>query len=465
MRESTFYKAFGSLPYFYENISMIPDERSYRVQDLTSRRFVGTLDEAFVAGQVHLGSSFIMRGQTWEVVDIGEDKVLVQPVSELGGIPSWVGEEIPVPFEVAREVGQLRGGGDLGGYPINEGARQAFLEYLGRQSPDEMPTDGQVTVEEGQELVVVNCACGSKVNETIGHVLSALLSARLGESVGLRTDPYRVMLKVPRIVRAVDVTNLLRETDPETIESMLRISLKSSTQLRWVFIQVAKKFGAVKKGVNYREVNVSKVMKAFDGTPMMEEAVEKMVWERLDIPRTAEVLRGIQSGQLGLVSGRLSYIGKLGAERALDMLIPPRPDFHMLNLLKKRLEDQKVVLLCLSCKNSRTTKVMSLEDRIVCSRCGAVMQAVLRPWEREMADALKDEPPIAEARRTVKKLYTNASLVMAHGRRAAMALVARGVGPDVAGKILRRYHSDEREFLRDILEAEITYARTKRFWD
>lgn len=465
LRESTFYKAFGSLPYFYDNISMIPDERSYRVQDLTSRKYVGRLDEAFVAGQVHLGSSFIMRGQTWEVVDIGEDKVMVQPVSELGGIPSWVGEEIPVPFEVAHEVGRLRRGDNLEGYPINEGGRQAFLEYLGRQSPDEMPTDERVTVEEGQELVVVNCAFGSKVNETIGHVLSTLLSARLGESVGLRTDPYRVMLKVPRSVRAVDVTNLLRETDPEAIESMLRISLKNSTQLRWVFIQVAKKFGAVKKGVNYREVNVPKVMKAFDATPMMEEAVEKMVWERLDIPRTVEVLKGIRSGQLELVTGPLSYIGKLGAERALDMLLPPRPDFHTLNLLKKRLEDQKVVLLCLSCRNVRTMKVADLEDRILCSRCRAVMQAVLRPWEREMADALKADTPTAEAKRTVKKLYTNASLVMAHGRRAAMALVARGVGPDVAGKILRRYHSDEREFLRDILEAEITYARTKRFWD
>ncbi len=93
------------------------------------------------------------------------------------------------------------------------------------------------------------------------------------------------------------------------------------------------------------------------------------------------------------------------------------------------------------------------------------MQAVLRPWEKELVESLKSEEPSREERRMVKKLYTNASLVMAHGRRAAMALAARGVGPDVAGKILRRYHSDERDFLKDILEAEITYARTKRFWD
>ncbi len=78
---------------------------------------------------------------------------------------------------------------------------------------------------------------------------------------------------------------------------------------------------------------------------------------------------------------------------------------------------------------------------------------------------LRKEPQDREGRRTLKKLYTNASLVMAHGRRAALALVARGVGPDVAGRILRRYHEDEMEFLKDVLRAEVNYARTKRFWD
>ncbi len=212
-------------------------------------------------------------------------------------------------------------------------------------------------------------------------------------------------------------------------------------------------------------MNVPKVMRAFEGTPMMEEAVEKMVWERLDIPRTVQVLKGIREGKIELTTGSLSPIGQLGAERALDLLLPPRPDRHTLNLLKKRLEDQKVLLLCMSCRRIRTRKVADVKDKIACPHCSAVMQAVLRPWERDMAAALRAKDPTKEERRTVKKLYTNASLVMAHGKRAAMALVARGIGPDVAGKILRRYHSDEREFLRDILAAEINYARTKRFWD
>lgn len=465
LRHADFYRATGSLPYFYENISMIPDETRYRVQELSSRRIVGTLDEAFVASQVQLGSTFIMRGQTWEVVEIEEAKVLVQPVAELGGIPSWIGEEIPVPYAVAQEVGRLRGEGTLEGYPVNPHAQQAFREYLEAQAPHPVPTDRRVTVEQGPELIVVNAAFGSQVNETLGHLLSALLSARFGETVGLRTDPYRVMLKVPRAIRAGDVAKTLQETDPDTVEAMLRLALKNATQLRWVFIQVAKKFGAVQRGVNYREVNVPRVMKAFERTPLMEEAVEKMVWERLDLPRTREVLEQIQAGTIEVVVGPLSALGKLGAERALEMLLPPRPDAHTLNLLKRRLEEQKVLLLCMSCRRIRTDRVGALPDKIACERCGSVMQAVLRPWDRERAQLLRQEPQDREGRRELKRLYTNASLTMAHGKRAALALVGRGVGPDVAGKILRRYHEDERDLLKDILEAEVTYARTKRFWD
>ena len=54
-----------------------------------------------------------------------------------------------------------------------------------------------------------------------------------------------------------------------------------------------------------------------------------------------------------------------------------------------------------------------------------------------------------------------------------MSLMGRGIGPDTAARVLRRYNvrdlkkSDELliKFLRDILKAELTYARTRGFWD
>jgi ATP-dependent Lhr-like helicase len=261
------------------------------------------------------------------------------------------------------------------------------------------------------------------------------------------------------------VADVLRGIDPATVEPTLRISLRQSSLIRWVFVQVAKKFGAMRREINYRNVNVGRVMKAFDDSPLMEEVVEKLIWEHLDVGRAEEVIRGIQDGSLQLEVGRLSRIGRLGAERALELLLPPRPDHHTLKLLRKRLEDQRALLVCLSCKRARTEKVGQVADPIRCPSCDSVMQAALRPWQRDQAALLRKKKPTAEERREIKRLYTNASLVMAHGRKAIMALVARGVGPDVAGRILRGFHHDEDEFLHEILEAEINYARTKRFWD
>lgn len=464
-REPAFYRAFHTLDYFYENISMIPDETSFRVREVSSRRIVGTLDEAFVAGQLHVGSPFIMRGQSWNVVDIEEDEVLVHPAHEVGGIPSWVGEEIPVPYEVAHEVGRLRAVGGLGNCPADDEGRAAFGQYLARQGDRPLPTHERMTVEQGEELIVVNAVYGSRVNETLGHLLSTLLSARVGESIGMRTDPYRILLQVPGRVRAPDVARVLREVEPETVEATLRLSLKNSSLIRWVFIQVAKKFGAVRREVNYRDVHVGKVLKAFENTPLMEEVLDKILWEHLDVERTEEVLRGLRDGAIQLEVGPLSSIGRLGAERAQEFLVPQRPDHQTLQLLKKRLEDQKALLVCLSCKLSRSVRVEELEEPIRCPYCESRMQAALRPWNRETARLLGREDPDPEERREIQRLYTNASLVKSHGRRAVLALMARGVGPDVAGRILRGFHEDEADFLRSILEAEITYARTKRFWD
>ena len=73
----------------------------------------------------------------------------------------------------------------------------------------------------------------------------------------------------------------------------------------------------------------------------------------------------------------------------------------------------------------------------------------------------------------VKRLHKNASLILSYGKPAIMALVGRGIGPDTAARILRRYNlsqlkkSEElqKKFLRDILKAELNYARTRGFWD
>ncbi len=95
--------------YLSLNLSMIADEKKSMIFDVVSRKPVGTLDESFVISWISSGAVFVARGQVWRVLDIDEDRIMVEPAKNAKGeLPSWEGEQIPVPFTVAMEVGRLR---------------------------------------------------------------------------------------------------------------------------------------------------------------------------------------------------------------------------------------------------------------------------------------------------------------------------------------------------------------------
>ncbi|HKW43035.1 MAG TPA: DEAD/DEAH box helicase, partial [Thermoplasmata archaeon] len=464
-RDGRLGRSSNSLPYFFENISMIPDVKTYRVIDLSSRRVIGTLDEWFVAENAKLGQNFIMRGTAWRFVDFKEDHVLVEPVKEIGDVPSWVGEDIPVPFEVAQEVGRIRREHDLSKYPVNAHGSKEFLGYLDSVGDVPLATDTRITIEASREVLIVNACLGSKVNETLGQLISSLISARFGQSVGVQTDPYRVVLEVPRAVAPKQVVEILRPEDPDALEPLLRVILKNSAFLRWAFVYVAKKFGALRRDVDWESVSIPRLLKMFENTPLFEEVLDKVFWERMDIPTTVEVLKRIRSGEIEIVVTKPTPIGRAGLEGGRLLVTPSRADHATLMAVKARLEKETATLLCLSCKLSWREAVRDLPAKVRCPQCGGLMIAVVAPYEKETIAKLNLEGGDKQSRAKAKRLFTNASLVMAHGRRAVLALMARGVGEDTAARILRGYHENEEDFLRDVLGAEITYARTKRFWD
>ena len=464
-RDGRLGRSSNSLPYFFENISMIPDVRTYRVIDLSSRRVIGTLDEWFVAENAKLGQSFIMRGTAWRFVDFKEDHVLVEPVKEIGDVPSWVGEDIPVPFEVAQEVGRIRREKDLSAYPLNEHGVTRFLEYLASAGDAPLATDRRITIEAARDVIIVNACLGSRVNETLGQLISSLVSARFGQSVGVQTDPYRVVLEVPRSVNPKQIVEILQPEDPDALEPLLRVILKNSAFLRWAFVYVAKKFGALRRDVDWESVSIPRLLKTFENTPLFEEVLDKVFWERMDIPRTVDVLKRIRTGEIELVVTKPTPIGRAGLEGGRLLVTPSRADHATLMAVKARLEKETATLLCLSCKMMWREGVKDLPAKIRCPRCSAVMIAVVAPYEKERIAKLDLEGGDKQSRAKAKRLFTNASLVMAHGRKAVLALMARGVGEDTAARILRGYHESEEDFLREVLAAEITYARTKRFWD
>jgi hypothetical protein len=74
--------------------------------------------------------------------------------------------------------------------------------------------------------------------------------------------------------------------------------------------------------------------------------------------------------------------------------------------------------------------------------------------------------PYARRKEVDDNYYEKTSdLFLAYGKKAVFVSAAYGIGPDTANRILRTLHKDERSLLRDIIEAERTFLRTKQYWD
>lgn len=464
--QDSFRRTGRGMRYFYDNLSMIPDERTFLIREIGSRRIVGSLDESFVVSFAEPYASFITHGRTWRIVEVREDELLVEQVREIGSIPSWVGEDIPVPYDVAQEVGRLRRTGDTAPYCADAGSVGSLHKYLEEQSKEgAIPSDTTVTLEMGKRLAILNMCFGTKVNETLSKIISVLLSARLGESVGVQTDPYRIILELPRDIPSAVIIDTMRSMKAEGVESLIRLVLKTSTYLRWRFVFVAKKFGVIEKDADYRSVNFTRLVEAFEDTPLFEEAVRRVMWEDFDIEGAARAVKSIETGEVSLEVTRLSPIGRAGLQHSRELIMPQRADHSILMALKRRLEDETLHMSCLNCQTQWRLKPKDTPARVVCSKCGGRMIAALPAYNREAIALLRKKSPTKEEVKEIRRMYKNANLVREYGPKALMALAGRGIGPDTAARVLSSFYDSEDGLLRDILSAEMTYARTKRFWD
>ncbi|MFB6149210.1 MAG: DEAD/DEAH box helicase [Halobacteriales archaeon] len=481
-------KTGGTWQYYYANLSMIPDEETYEVYDMAGGTQVGTLDERFVVNFAEPGATFIQRGEMWRVVEIEDEdaRINVSPIEDPAGeVPSWTGEEIPVPYGVAQEVGELRSvvadqlqdGADpkavvrdiSARYPADDRTLRTAIDPIIRQVANDqpIPTDRHIVVEEEGRSIVVNAAFGHQANETLGRLLSALVGQAAGSSVGMEIDPYRIDLDVPTGVHAQDVVEVLEDTDPEHVEAIIELSLKRSDTLKFTLAQVAETFGAVKRYRDGDGIAPRRLLAALEDTPVYDEAVRAVFHDDLAVTTTSDRLEAIQTGDIGVTTVYdRTPIGIAGRTGGKELLTPENADASVIETVKERLQEDRVILLCLHCTDwDRRTKVKRVPDQPECPECGSTRIAALSPWADDMIQAVRAQEKDDEQEQLTERAYRNANLVQSHGRQAVTALAARGVGPQTAARVIAKLRENEADFYRDILAQERQYARTKAFWD
>lgn len=477
-----------TMKYFYDNISMIRDEKIFRVIDIASRRPVGTLDEGFVTVHLEPMVKFIVKGQAWVVVEIEKDTVIAASSDDIGAIPSWIGEDIPVPYEVAREVGEVRDGisaalndrkTDMAvwgerlreKYRLSERGWERYLAYIRKQIKDHsLPTHRTISIEREGDTMVINTCLGTRTNDTLALILSSLAASRLGRGVETTTDAYRIILEIPVTHSTKEIRKYLYEIPPGEVRALLAVMVKNSSLLKWTLLYVGKKFGAIRKDADVKSINLDYMVDGYRDSLMYSETVRRVFQGYLDVENTEKVLEGIQSGEIEVVMGNdLSPMAMEGLESRMTLIRPSKADSTVLAALKARLLRYPVIFVCMHCHTSMHKLPRDMHDRkqLVCGNCGGTYLAMLRDYEYELIDLIKKDRKKLKPgeKKRLDRLYANASLISEYRKRGVMALMGRGIGPTRAARILPIPFTMEEDFLREILRAEVEYARTRRFWD
>jgi len=483
----------GSIQYYYENVSMIPDVSKYKVRDISAMKFIGELDEDFVSLRCEEGYRFILAGKVWSVVNIDEEKGIVNVTpapSYLGALPAWEGELIPVTFKVAREVGSLRRrlkmvvegkysyGKILSEYPASKNLFESLLKFIKRvlEKGYPIPDDRTVVLEEGGRALIVHACLGTKINTALGLFLSYSLSRKLGARVTYTMDPYRVLLLSSVKLDSRHVTSLLLDTPLSDLENGLINAIKGSFMYRSRLIQVAKRFGVISKG---KRVRVSPaLLKAFEGTPVAEEALKEILVEKIDLRGFIEFAEKLRKKRLQLITVKADFeegvhspfsepILKAGSR--YDTTFDLTSSMHLKNIVKERLLNTSLTLVCMHCLATRTVKVKEVEERPRCIKCGSVLLAVVYPGDLEaklkvLRKRKRGVRLKKEEKALLERVARTASLVASYGRRAVFVLAGRGIGPTTATRILSKAASED-ELIKGVIKAEREYFRTRAFWD
>ncbi|MGD0637053.1 MAG: DEAD/DEAH box helicase [Nitrososphaerales archaeon] len=377
--------------YYFENLSMIPDEKQYIVIGEGDRP-VGVLDEAFVSEYGQVGVKFVEAGRCWKILEIYENKVYVAPEEDpTGAVPSWVGDEIPVPLEVALEVGAIRreyaehieaSKGEAyirelcERYPIDAHAAAASLKEVVEQHSMgiPIPSDRLITIERWDRYVILQASFGHRVNRVLARVLAHAISERLGQSVAVHQDPYRMILEVdasPELVR----TTLEGLVDKDLAE-LARVAVERSGIFKRRLIHVGKKCGAIAKEADYASVSISGLMEALRGTPVYEEAISVIFHDDFDVQAARDVLLRVKGREIAvqvLEAETISPLARIGVEevsRRGEIVSPERLRSIIRQSTEARVMDAFLTAVCTSCwEYTEPTRIGSVVLG-KCPRCG-----------------------------------------------------------------------------------------------
>jgi len=472
--------------YYFENLSMIPDEKQYLVVDDSSDAAIGVLDEAFMAEYGKSGVKFIIRGSPWKISHVYGDKVYVKSVDDpTGAIPSWIGEEIPVPFEVAQEVGAIRG---IVEQKIRRGTKpEEIVAQLAKKYPADadavsraltetiehvqrgvlVPTDKRIVTEDWDEFVIIHANFGSLANRALAQLLGQILSDQTGYSVAVQHDPYRIFIQTMGTAnsdRIIALFNDLKQMPSDSIRDQLTQATVKTGLFKRRMIHVARRFGALKKWVDFSTVSLRSLIKSFEGSVIYEEALKEVFTKDLDLQRLLQILGDIKANKIEVIKletgGNVTPVARVGIERVsmkTDLIPSERMKLILVESAKARLLNEVRTFVCTQNWDfTEMIRLNDLPDKPACPKCGSTALGVFSREEEQIRSLAekKGEKLTKSEQKWLEQARETAELISKYGKAAAVTLAGRRVRTSDALAVLRKEHMLSDRLFELVIEAE-----------
>ncbi len=319
---------------------------------------------------------------------------------------------------------------------IPEQSAIAIPEWLGEEIPldeatakrvAEMLNEKQFIIEEikHSDVFVIYTHLGLKKNKALELLLRHDFSQEKYSTTTI-SDGYRIVIRDQSgFLRKEKILEKIKNLKIDRYED----AVQGSRHYMNTLLEVLKHFGAVEPSTGYITRDYAKLWKDtiyaeealcycaekyFDKNCIEDITKETLFQERELSERSKEFFR---------TYGIIDVEGGDALENLRD------------NILSKSVE-----LSCCYCHAKITKRVESVEERPRCHRCGSPLLMV---WDIKGSE----------------------TLVHAYGRRAVMALAVYGINLATAKRVLKNIRSEEKHFLWDLLQAQLNFIRTRKYWE
>ena len=336
---------------YMTNIGTIPEEGFIEVVIASPAerkgQSVGSIDEGFVE-RLKKGDVFVLGGVKYLFMYSRGMKAFVRAdVSRNPTVPSWFSEMLPLSYDVAVEIGRLRG-------LIKERIRKPiecmqFIEdYLGcskkvseeiyfymKEQSDfsELPSDKEIVIERfksDKEFLLFHTMYGRRINDALSRAYGYSAGLVKGRDVEIGVNDNGFFITGEDL----NVDKILKNVNEKEFDRLLKEAIEKTDVLKRRFrhcasrsLMILRNYKGRTKSVGKQQVHsgflLSAVRDLGEGFPILREAKREVLEDVMDILNAREIVKKIDKGELKIKVVNTPLVSPFG----LNLMVQSHSDF------------------------------------------------------------------------------------------------------------------------------------------